>query len=216
MHDNLRLAVLVSGQGSALRYLFEASEVYDFEIVFVGADRDCPALKQPLERHIPYQVYRHIGREICWTSGYPAFDIDLICLAGFCRKVNVIDKWENRVMNVHPALMPALSGKGMYGQRVFQAMKERRVQILGCTVHFCDNKFDHGPIILQQSVSIDPSSDLDTMIEAVHNLEKKAFPIAIEAFRRCYNGQTPDAEQIAETAYAFLHRHLQRQNKRIL
>src|SRR5690606_3729428 len=79
-------------------------------------------------------------------------DVDMVTLAGFLCHLEIPEDFEGRVMNIHPTLIPAFSGKGMYGEKVHAAVLERGCKVSGCTVHFADNEYDHGPIILQQCV----------------------------------------------------------------
>ncbi|HIA63540.1 MAG TPA: phosphoribosylglycinamide formyltransferase, partial [Planctomycetaceae bacterium] len=80
--------------------------------------------------------------------------VDYVAMAGFLKHVLIPSDFTNRVVNIHPSLIPAFCGKGMYGNRVHQAVVESGVTVSGCTIHFVDNEFDHGPIIYQQIVQV--------------------------------------------------------------
>ena len=81
-------------------------------------------------------------------------NVDLVCLAGFLSLWHIADRYLGRVMNIHPALIPSFCGKGMYGHHVHEAVVRSGVKVSGCTVHFADNEYDHGPIILQRTVPV--------------------------------------------------------------
>ena len=96
--------------------------------------------------------------------------------------VPVPDDFADRVMNIHPALIPAFCGKGFYGHRVHQAALETGVKVCGCTVHFADNVYDHGPIILQRAVPVLDDDTPDTLAARVFEQECEAYPEAIRLF----------------------------------
>src|SRR5439155_8230922 len=107
---------------------------------------------------------------------------DLVCMAGFLQLVRVPDDFRLRVLNIHPALIPAFSGKGFYGHRVHEAALEAGVKVSGCTVHFADNEYDHGPIILQRVVPVLDDDTPDALAARVFEQECEAYPEAIRLF----------------------------------
>lgn len=102
-----------------------------------------------------------------------------VVMAGFLKHVLIPDDFENRVINIHPSLLPAFGGKGMYGHNVHQAALDRGVTISGCTVHFVDNQYDHGPIILQKACEVLEGDTADTLAARVFEKECEALPEAI-------------------------------------
>ena len=104
---------------------------------------------------------------------------ELVVMAGFLKHVLIPDSFENKVINIHPSLLPAFGGEGMYGSRVHQAAIDRGVQISGCTVHYVDNHFDNGPIILQKSCKVEGNDTADSLAARVFELECEALPEAI-------------------------------------
>ncbi|MEZ6124730.1 MAG: phosphoribosylglycinamide formyltransferase [Planctomycetaceae bacterium] len=115
-----------------------------------------------------------------------AADVDLVTLAGYLCLLQIPEDFSNRVLNIHPSLIPAFAGRGMYGDHVHQAVCDRGVQVSGCTVHFADNEYDHGPIVLQRAVNLPPGADPGTIAALVFEEEKQAYP---EAIRRVISGQ---------------------------
>jgi phosphoribosylglycinamide formyltransferase 1 len=105
---------------------------------------------------------------------------DLICLAGFMSLLKIVPAYQNRVVNVHPALLPAFSGKGFYGHHVHEAVLKNGCKVTGCTVHFVDDQYDHGPIILQKEVGVLPDDTVESLAARVQAAEREAFPQAIQ------------------------------------
>ncbi|QDV46363.1 Phosphoribosylglycinamide formyltransferase [Stieleria neptunia] len=102
-----------------------------------------------------------------------------VVMAGFLKHVLIPDDFENRVINIHPSLLPAFGGQGMYGHNVHAAAIKRGVTISGCTVHFVDNQYDHGPIILQRACDVLPDDTPDTLAARVFEQECDALPAAL-------------------------------------
>ncbi|MEL6108415.1 MAG: formyltransferase family protein, partial [Planctomycetota bacterium] len=104
-----------------------------------------------------------------------------VVMAGFLKHVLIPEDYADRVINIHPSLLPAFGGQGMYGHHVHSAAIERGVTISGCTVHFVDNEYDHGPILLQRACDVLPDDTPDTLAARVFEQECDALP---EALRR--------------------------------
>ena len=187
----IRLGVLISGQGTTLVNF--ASKIQqgelDAEVGIVIASRsNCGGITNAERFGFPCEV---IPRKDCPSvetfservfSVLRSFDVDLVLLSGFLSFIQIPEDFQFRVLNIHPALIPAFSGQGFYGSRVHEAVIQRGVKISGCTVHFADNEYDHGPIILQRSVPVlddDAPSDLAARVFAA---ECEAYPEAIQQF----------------------------------
>ncbi len=108
-------------------------------------------------------------------------DAKLVVMAGFLKHVLIPDDYLGRVINIHPSLIPAFSGAGMYGMNVHRAAIARGVQFSGCTVHFVDNDYDHGPIILQRICPVPPDATPEQLAATVFALECEALPTAIRS-----------------------------------
>lgn len=102
-----------------------------------------------------------------------------VVMAGYLKHVLIPADYEGRVVNIHPSLLPAFGGQGMYGDRVHQAAIERGVQFSGCTVHLVDNQYDNGPILLQKICSVTPGMTPQQLAAAVFELECQALPEAL-------------------------------------
>jgi phosphoribosylglycinamide formyltransferase-1 len=135
-----------------------------------------------------------LGLEKAEKYGYPAFhtrdndaintiladyDIDLIILAGYLKLYTPPEFLQQRVINIHPSLIPSFSGPGFYGHHVHEAVKVRGCTVSGCTVHFANEVYDEGPIILQKCVSLEDSDTPDDIADKVFEQEREAFPEAI-------------------------------------
>lgn len=107
--------------------------------------------------------------------------VDLVVMAGFLSMWTVPDEFAGRVINIHPALLPGFGGKGMYGRHVHEAVLKSGRTETGCTVHFCDNQYDHGPVIVQKRVPVLPGDTPDTLAARVFEMECEALPEAIQA-----------------------------------
>ena len=107
---------------------------------------------------------------------------NLVALAGFLCFYLLPGRYMNRVMNIHPALLPAFGGKGFYGERVHKAVLEHGCKVSGCTVHFVDNVYDHGPIIVQKTVGVEEGDDAHSLADRVFEKELEAYPEAINLF----------------------------------
>lgn len=135
-----------------------------------------------------------LGLEKAEKYGYPAFhasdnktindiisqyDVDIVCLAGYLKLYTPPQKLLRRVINIHPSLIPSFCGDGFYGHHVHHDVKKRGCTVTGCTVHFANENYDEGPIILQRAVDIDYEDDVDTIAAKVFEIECEAFPEAI-------------------------------------
>ncbi len=185
-----RIAVLASGAGSNLQALMTrfgspaSPGVADGVIGLVGSDRESAGALLIARRHeVPAVVLRDPtdGRGI--LALLEDAGIDLVVLAGYLKRVpdQVTGAFRGRMLNVHPALLPAFGGRGMYGARLHQAVIDAGVRISGVTVHFVDNEYDHGPIIAQWPVPVLPGDTAATLAARVLSVEHRLYPCAVAA-----------------------------------
>ena len=116
------------------------------------------------------------------TEVVDKYHVELIILAGFSHFFHIPEKYSGKTMNIHPSLIPAFSGKGFYGKHVHKAVLKSKVKFSGCTVHFADNEYDHGPIILQRRVDVIKNDTPETLAKRVAIEECIAYPEAINLF----------------------------------
>jgi formyltetrahydrofolate-dependent phosphoribosylglycinamide formyltransferase len=187
----LRVAVLLSGAGTSLENLLERIEAGEVpgEVALVIASkskagglerarrRGIPAVAIPRREHPDVADFNdRIHAEL------ERHDVDLVAMLGFLSPFETRGRWNGRVINVHPALIPAFSGKGYYGQRVHEAVLESGVKVTGATVHFADDEYDHGPIILQEAVPVEDDDTPDSLASRVQAVERRLVPEAVRLF----------------------------------
>jgi phosphoribosylglycinamide formyltransferase 1 len=183
----LRVAVLLSGEGTSLENLFEQIEAgLPARIAAVIASKpDAGGLARAARRGVPaIAVARRDHRDVrafndALHAALARFEIDLVALLGFLSPFEPRERFTGRVINVHPALVPAFSGRGFYGQRVHEAVLEAGVKVTGATVHFADDEYDHGPIILQEAVPVRDDDTPETLAARVQGAERRLVPEAI-------------------------------------
>ncbi len=187
----IRLAVLLSRAGTSLQSLLDRSAdgrlnaqvvtVISNNVNAFGLERarraKIPAFA--VERKQAGSLTEFSRRIFCHCRDANA---ELVCLAGFLQLLEVPDDFLGRVMNIHPALIPAFCGKGFYGHHVHEAVIESGVKVTGCTIHFADNEYDHGPIILQRPVPVLDDDTPQTLAARVFAAECEEYPEAIRLF----------------------------------
>ena len=167
--DKARIAVLVSGGGTNLQALLDAQKsgvLQSGEIVLVVSHNPKAfALKRAERAGVRQLVLTGADFEARLEEGLREAEIDLIILAGFMRILSedFTARWPNRILNVHPALIPAFCGKGFYGLRVHEAALKRGVKVTGATVHFVNEIPDGGEIILQKAVRVQPGDTPESL-----------------------------------------------------
>jgi len=191
MHNPIRLVVLVSSGGTTLQNLLDriADGRLRAEIaVVISNNSDAFALERARRDSIPAVVVERKTAGSLSEFSRRIFEqcrqarTDLVCLAGFLQLIEVPDDFRGRVMNIHPALIPAFCGKGFYGHHVHEAALASGAKVSGCTVHFADNEYDHGPIILQRTVPVLDDDTADRLAQRVFGQECEAYPEAIRLF----------------------------------
>ncbi len=182
-----RLAVLASGRGSNLQAIIEHFDNLARErvakVVLVASHRaDSPALIRAATASIDIAHFNanDDGSEL--LDLLHKFRIDLLVLAGYLKRIPpmVISEYSGRIMNIHPALLPAFGGEGMYGARVHEAVIASGAEETGVTVHLVDDDYDRGPIVAQWRVPVDKSDTPETLAARVLNVEHVVYPRAVE------------------------------------
>lgn len=179
------IAVLISGGGTTLRNLIEKIDAsrLNVQIKLVVSSN-------PRVRGMQYAEKAAIPMAVVETSDYPNQDafsqaifdrcraagVELVVLGGFLKRITVPDDFVNRVVNIHPALMPSFCGRGYYGHHVHEAVLNYGAKVSGCTVHFVDNQYDHGPVIMQRAVSVLDDDTADALAARVFKVECEVYP----------------------------------------
>jgi phosphoribosylglycinamide formyltransferase 1 len=183
---NSRVAVLASGGGSNLQAMLDYFDALGdrraADVVLVASNRDdAGALARASRREIATAVLAS-GEPAELDEALTANAIDLVVLAGYVRLVptEIVGKYEGRIVNIHPALLPAFGGPGMYGQRVHRAVIESGARVSGATVHFVNESYDRGRIIAQWPVPVFASDDPGTLAARVLRVEHLLYPRVVQ------------------------------------
>ena len=188
----LRLAVLISGGGTTLTNLVARIRegILNAEIPVVVASRpDCGGIQRASEAELRCEVVTRKSFASVQEFSDRIFSLcrdaqaDLVLCAGFLALISIPEDFSGRVMNIHPSLIPAFCGRGFHGHHVHEAVLARGTRVSGCTVHFVDNEYDHGPIILQRVVPVEDNDTADSLAARVFAAECEALPEAIQLFQ---------------------------------
>ncbi len=184
-----KIAVLVSGGGTTLKNLIEriaAGRLHVAISLVISSNPQAGGLRFARDADIPSLIIEQknfpdqdaFSREIfgrCRAAG-----ADLVVMGGFLKRLTIPEDFKNRVINIHPALIPSFCGKGFYGHRVHEAVLEYGAKLSGCSVHFADNQYDHGPVILQKAVPVLDDDTPETLAARVFQAECEAYPEAVQ------------------------------------
>jgi len=188
--DPMKIAVLISGSGRTLKNLIDRIEADKLPVRIervVSSSVSAKGLQFAEENRIPSDVVtvkQFPDRNEFSTKIYDSCreaGIELIVMAGFLKQVVVPFDFENRVINIHPSLIPSFCGTGYYGMHVHRAAIEYGVKVSGCTIHLVDDHYDHGPIIHQEVVPVSASDTPDDLAARVFQAECQAYPRIIGA-----------------------------------
>ncbi len=185
--------MFASGRGSNFRALAEAISKKNIDakiVVVISNNSDAGALALAQAFHIPalHLSQKQFPSQEAFTnavlSTLESHGVDFIVLAGYMKKIDpvIIRRYRNNIINVHPALLPAFGGQGMYGHHVHEAVIAQGASVSGATVHIVDEEFDHGLIVLQESIPVSPADTPDTLAEKVLRIEHTILPRAVELF----------------------------------
>ena len=186
-----RIAVLLSGAGTSLENLLEqidAGAVPGGVCVVVASKSNAFGLERARRRGIPAVAVprkEHPDARAFNDAIHAALaphEPDLVLLLGFLSPFETRGRYEARALNVHPALIPAFSGRGFYGHRVHEAVLAAGVRVTGATVHFVDAEYDHGPIVLQEAVAVRDDDTPEALAARVQEVERRLVPEAVRLF----------------------------------
>lgn len=186
-----RIAVLASGGGTNLQAILDHLDALDDgragDVVLVASDRaEAGALGRAAARHVPTALIEsatHAPGRAPLAALLREHEIDLVALAGYLRLVplEIVERYRGRMVNVHPALLPAFGGRGMYGSRVHQAVLDSGATVSGVTVHFVDHAYDRGPVIAQWPVPVVRGDTAATLAARVLRVEHLLYPVVVNA-----------------------------------
>jgi len=181
----MRIAVAISGRGSNLAALLAALPPgAPAKVALVLSNRaDAGGLEVARENSVPTMVLADPADSSAWIDALSQHQIDLVVLAGYLKLVPapVVHRYRGRIINIHPALLPAFGGPGMYGHRVHEAVLANGASVSGATVHLVDEIYDGGAILAQARVPVLPADTPDTLAERVLAVEQRLLPTVVLA-----------------------------------
>jgi phosphoribosylglycinamide formyltransferase 1 len=188
-----RIAFLVSGNGTLFEYIArkcEQGEIAASPSVVISSTASAKALERAAGLGIASVVIARGKDESDEThaatllAALREHGADLVCLAGYLKLLPaaVVREYRGRVLNIHPALLPAFGGNGMYGRRVHEAVIAYGARVSGATVHIVDEVYDHGPVVAQRAVFVHPEDNPETLAERVHAVEFELYAQAVSWF----------------------------------
>ena len=185
-----KVGILISGRGSNMMALVEAARAHDcpYEVVLVASDNpDAPGIFWANAQGVPTFTQSPKGLskldyEAWIDDALRARAVQFVALAGYMRLLSdaFVGRWRDRIVNIHPALLPKYGGKGMYRHHVHEAVIAAKEKESGITIHFVDELYDHGQTIFQASCIIEDNDTPGTLAQKVHWLEHEHFPRIIE------------------------------------
>ncbi len=190
MPSNKNIAVLISGGGTTLKNLIQKrdSGLLAADIVqVVSSNAKAPGNEFARQNDIPLALISRNSYGDARKFSDAVFrrcrdaKTNLVVMAGFIQRLCIPPDFQNRVINIHPSLIPSFSGKGFHGNRVHAAVIEFGCKISGCTVHFVDDQYDHGPIIAQETVRVEANDTVETLQQRVFETECRVYPTVINS-----------------------------------
>ncbi|TET33489.1 MAG: phosphoribosylglycinamide formyltransferase [Planctomycetota bacterium] len=189
MTKKLRLAVLVSGSGRTMQNFIDLSDKGELPVEVVccvSSDPKAKGVERAKNHDIPVETFlrRDYGSTVQYSDAIykwiEQYDPDYVALAGYLKLLHIPEEYENRIINIHPALLPSFGGDHFYGHLVHEAVLKRGCKVSGCSVHFVDKVYDHGPIIVQRTCPVHAFDTPDDLADRVFEQELIAFPEALK------------------------------------
>jgi len=198
---SLRIALFASGGGTNLQSLLDSligrSAPWGRVVLVISDRADAGALDRARGAGVPAEVVPVAGRPAdevmtAMLAALERYAVDTIALAGYLRLVpaEVVARFRGRIVNIHPALLPAFGGKGMYGRRVHEAVLASGCRVTGVTVHHVDERYDEGRPVAQWPVPVFPGDTPDELAARVLRVEHALYPLALERLARVVSGGT--------------------------
>lgn len=181
MNNTFQIAVFASGTGTTLQTLIDSQDRYGYRVALVITNRECMALNRAAKADIPTLQTKD------WKmidNALNEHEVQLVVLAGFLAIIPqwICEKWEKRIINIHPSLLPKHGGKGMYGIRVQEAVLAAGDKEAGCTVHYVSAEVDDGGIIAQEAIAVAADDTPESLAERVQQAEKALLPQVVGNF----------------------------------
>ena len=187
MENKKRIVVFASGSGTNFVNINE-NIINGRVVLLISNNPKCGAIDYAKKNGVDYQIINDFRYPKDKNKEYETvlneYQPDVILLAGFMKKIpnNIIQLYKNKIMNIHPSLLPKYGGQGYYGIKVHEAVIESKDSVTGVTIHFIDNEYDRGPIIMQAEVPVNDSDDANTLSKKVLEMEYKLYLKVVELF----------------------------------
>lgn len=189
----MNIGVFASGRGSNFQAILDAiqQDILPARVTLVLSNKgDAGALEIARTHSLPavHLSIRQFPDEVSFASAMldalTKHDVQVIALAGYLKKIPsiVVRQYRNRILNIHPALLPLFGGAGMYGHYVHEAVIASGARLSGATVHLVDEEYDRGPIVLQKTVQVEEHDTPETLAAKVLKIEHEIYPLALKAF----------------------------------
>jgi len=188
-----KIAIFASGGGSNFKAIYEniiSGNILAEICLVVSNNPSCSAIGFAEKNMLPIFIVNKAlypdsyYRDMILKQNLMKADINLICLAGYLKMIpkNIVTHFENCILNIHPALLPDFGGKGFYGMKIHEAVLQSNAAESGATVHFVDDKYDHGPIVAQEKVIIEADETVNLLAKKVLAVEHRIYPEVVKAF----------------------------------
>ncbi len=191
MAEKLPIAVLISGTGRTLKNLIDRVEAGKLDVdirLVVSSSERARGLQYADQNNIPIAIVKSSEFKTKEEFSETVFDacrkakVEYVVMAGYLKLLAIPEDFANRVLNIHPSLIPSFCGENYYGRRVHDAALQRGVKFSGATVHFVDNEYDHGPILMQRIVPVYDTDTVDSLSDRVlYEAEFVVYPEALQA-----------------------------------
>lgn len=192
MPNKFKVVICASGGGGNFQALIDAQASLEIDISLLLSDRECGAIERAKDNDIPYIIINRSSEENEFSDSLDAAipaDTDLIVLAGFMPIIPkyICEKWQGKMINTHPSLLPKYGGRGMYGVKVQEAVMHAKEEFAGCTVHYVSQDIDAGAIILQKSIAVDYNETPWQLGGRVFREENKLLVDAVRLVKSAHN-----------------------------
>lgn len=192
----MNIGVFASGRGSNFQAILNAiqQDLLPARVTLVVSNKgDAGALEIARMHSLPavHLSHKQFPDEASFASAMldalTRHNVQIIALAGYLKKIPsiVVRQYRNRILNIHPALLPSFGGAGMYGHYVHEAVIASGAKLSGATVHLVDEEYDRGPIVLQKAVAVEEHDTPETLAAKVLKIEHEIYPLALKAFAEC-------------------------------
>ena len=207
-----KIAIFASGNGSNFIAIYKKiiAKYIPAEICLVVSNNSsCGAIDFAKNNALPIFILNKIRypdsntQDVVLMQSLIKADIDLICLAGYMKMIskNIVSKFERRILNIHPAILPDFGGKGYYGKKIHESVLRSNASESGATVHFVDTQYDHGPIIFQERIAVEADDTPEVLAQKILAIEHRIYPEVIKAYcedRIVFEKNKPIIEVIIE------------------